>query len=109
MARWTWMVGTIALLVAGLQGRAWADKVTLVSGDVLHGEVLEETGGRVRLQHAVLGEVELSPMRLELTYAHPIRKHLDVTAAFIANYVPEPPDGIDPLDTKVVLGIRYRK
>jgi len=35
--------------------------------------------------------------------------HLDVVAGFLADWVPEPPDGIDPLDTKVTLGIRWKK
>ena len=49
-----------------------------------------------------------SPSRLELRYGHPLRKHLDVTASFLLDYVPDPPAGIDSADTKFVIGVRWR-
>ena len=56
-----------------------------------------------------LDRTELSPSRLELRYAHPLRDHLDITAGFLVDYVPEPPDGIEPWDTKFTFGIRWKK
>ena len=54
-------------------------------------------------------ETERSPMRLELRYAHPLRAHFDVTAGFIVDYVPDPPQpGIDPYDTTLLFGFRWR-
>jgi putative salt-induced outer membrane protein YdiY len=54
-------------------------------------------------------ETERSPMRLELRYAHPLRDHFDVTASFILDYVPDPPEpGIEPYDTKLLLGLRWK-
>ena len=50
----------------------------------------------------------LTPSRLELRYGHPIRSHLDLTASFFVDYVPEPPPGIDPYDTKLIFAIRWR-
>lgn len=56
-----------------------------------------------------LDETQRSPMRLELRYAHPLRSHLDVTASFLVDYVPEPPqDDIKPWDTKFVVGLRWK-
>lgn len=54
-------------------------------------------------------ETQRSPMRLELRYAHPLRDHFDVTASFLLDYVPDPPEpGIKPEDTKFLLGLRWR-
>lgn len=53
-------------------------------------------------------ETQRSPFRLELLYAHPLRDHLDLTAGFHWDYVPDPPGDIKPYDTKVTFGIRYR-
>ena len=51
----------------------------------------------------------LSPSRLELRYAHPLRDHLDLTVGFLADYVPDPPGDLEPLDTKFTFGIRWSK
>ena len=59
MARWTWMVMGAALATVIAAGPARADKVTLKNGDVLHGDV-EEHGGRVRVKHPILGDVDLA-------------------------------------------------
>jgi len=56
-----------------------------------------------------LDNTELSPSRLELQYAHPLRDHLDLTVGFLADYVPDPPNDLDPLDTKLTFGIRWKK
>ena len=56
-----------------------------------------------------LDYTERSPMRLQLTYAHPIQEHLDITAGFLWDYVPDPPGDIKPYDTKLTFGIRWRK
>lgn len=54
-------------------------------------------------------ETQRSPMRLELRYTHPLRAHFDATASFILDYVPDPPEpGIEPYDTALVLGLRWR-
>ncbi|MFV1958322.1 MAG: DUF481 domain-containing protein [Planctomycetota bacterium] len=56
-----------------------------------------------------LENTDRSPMRLELRYAHPLRAHFDVTAGFIFDYVPNPPErGIRPWDTKLVFGVRWK-
>jgi len=56
-----------------------------------------------------LDYVERSPMRLELRYAHPLREHLDVVAGFLLDYVPDPPGDVDPVDTKITFGVRWKK
>ena len=55
-----------------------------------------------------LSAPELSPSRLELKYAHPIQEHLSLTAGFIWEHVPEPPDGIKSDDTKLIFGIAWK-
>ena len=50
---------------------------------------------------------ERSPTRLELTYVHPLRRHLALTAGFLLDYVPDPPEDIKSYDTKVTFGIRW--
>ena len=55
-----------------------------------------------------LDEIDLTPRRLELRYGHPIRRHLDVTASFLLDYVPHPPAGLKSEDPKFVLGLRWR-
>ena len=56
-----------------------------------------------------LDNTDLSPSRLELRYAHPLRDHLDLTVGFLADYVPNPPNDLEPLDTKFTFGIRFTK
>lgn len=55
-----------------------------------------------------LDQTELSPMRLELLYAHPLRDHFDLTAGFLGDYVPDPPGTIKPYDTKITFGVRWK-
>jgi len=55
-----------------------------------------------------LDRTELSPSRLELRYGHPIRTHLDLTASFLLDYIPDPPPGLSSEDTKFVIGVRWR-
>jgi putative salt-induced outer membrane protein YdiY len=50
----------LACLVAALLApAAWADVIELVSGDVLHGKVLERTDALVVIDHETLGRLEL--------------------------------------------------
>lgn len=56
-----------------------------------------------------IDHLERSLNRFEFRYAHPLRDHLDVTVGFLADYVPEPPSGVDPLDTKLTFGLRWKK
>lgn len=55
-----------------------------------------------------LDHTGLSPSRLQLQYGHPLRDHLDITASFLLDYVPDPPPGIRSSDTKFVIGLRWR-
>ena len=56
-----------------------------------------------------IDNTELSPSRLELRYAHPLRDHLDIVVGFLADYVPDPPGDLESLDTKITFGIRWKK